>query len=160
MMKFRKLLVAILLPILFVGASLVASNNSFKIAENVVEVKAATSQAYDDFIAKYDQIRVDYPESICNISKTECDELLGLYNQLSSEEKLDLNEYKFGDDTFSAAQAITELKKKFYPDKEERDNKGEKISQSTAIIIVVVVSIFGMSAISVLYILKKDKVIE
>ena len=160
MMKFRKLLVAILLPILFVGASLVASNNYFKVAENVVEVKAATSQAYDDFIAKYDQIRVDYPESICNISKTECDELLGLYNQLSAEEKLDLNEYKCGDDTFSAAQAITELKKKFYPDKEERDNKGEKISQSTAIIIVVVVSIFGMSAISVLYILKKDKVIE
>ncbi len=159
-MKFRKLLVAILLPMMFVGVSLAASNNSFKYADNIVEVKATTSQAYDDFISKYNQIRVAYPESICNISKAECDELLTLYNALTAEEKLDLNEYKYGDDTFSAAQAIAELKKKFYPDKEERQDKGEKISQSTAIIIVVVVSIFGMSAISVLYILKKDKVIE
>lgn len=159
-MKFRKLLLALLLPVLFIGVSLIATNNTFSSGNNVIEVKAATSVDYDNFIDAYDQFRIKYPESICDISKEDCDELLELYNKLSAEEKLDLNEYKYGEDTFSAAQAITELKKKYYPDKEERDNKGEKISQSTAIIIVVVVSIFGMSAISVLYILKKDKVIE
>ena len=159
-MKLRKLLLTLLLPILFAGVSIIATNNAFNSDNNVIEVKAATSVDYDNFIEAYDQFRIKYPESICDISKEDCDELLGLYNKLSAEEKLDLNEYKYGEDNFSAAQAITELKKKYYPDKEERDNKGEKISQSTAIIIVVVVSIFGMSAISVLYILKKDKVIE
>ena len=159
-MKLRKLLLALLLPVLFIGVSLIATNNTFNSGNNVIEVKAATSVDYDNFIDAYDQFRIKYPESICDISKEDCDELLRLYNKLSAEEKLDLNEYKYGEDNFSAAQAITELKKKYYPDKEERDNKGEKISQSTAIIIVVVVSIFGMSAISVLYILKKDKVIE
>lgn len=161
-MKLRKLLLALLLPVLFIGVSLIATNNTFSSGNNVIEVKAATSQAYDDFITKYNELRSnpDYKDSICSIPVTECNALLELYYKLSAEEKLDLNEYKYGEDTFSAAQAITELKKKYYPDKEERDNKGEKISQSTAIIIVVVVSIFGMSAISVLYILKKDKVIE
>lgn len=160
-MKLRKLLVAILLPMMFVGVSLAASNNSFNYAENIVEVKAATSEDYNNFINEYVRLREKYPNSICDITYSECNYLLELYSKLSIEEKSDLSEYnRDGKDTFSAAQAIAELKKKYYPDKEERDNKGEKISQSTAIIIVVVVSIFGMSAISVLYILKKDKVIE
>lgn len=160
-MKLRKLLLALLLPVLFVGVSLIATNNTFNRGYNVIEVKAATSVDYDNFIEEYDRLREIYPDSICDITYSECNYLLELYNKLSLEEKSDLNEYnRNGKDTFSAAQAITELKKKYYPNKEERDNKGEKISQSTAIIIVVVVSIFGMSAISVLYILKKDKVIE
>ena len=159
-MNLRKLLLTLLLPVLFIGVSLIATNNAFNSGNNVIEVKAATSVDYDNFINEYDRLREKYPNSICDITYSECNYLLELYNKLSAEEKLDLNEYKYGEDNFSAAQAITELKKKYYPDKEERDNKGEKISQSTAIIIVVVVSIFGMSAISVLYILKKDKVIE
>ena len=159
-MKFKKLLVTIIASLLFVGAFTVAhalSNTNSR----VVEVRASESEEWTNFMNKYNAERAAHSDSVCDIPKDACDEILALYNKLSAEEKLSLNSIKDSlDDSFTIGQAINELLKKYYPSKEESDRPTDKISQSTAIIIVVVVSIVGMSAISVLYILKKDKVIE
>ena len=61
---------------------------------------------------------------------------------------------------YTIGQYINELVKKFYNPTAANSVSKPKLDQSTTIIIAVVVSIFGMSAISVLYILKNKKVIE
>lgn len=159
-MKFKKLLVTIIASLLFVGAFTVSHSLS-NANSGVVEVKAAESEEWTNFMNTYTAEREAHSGSVCDIPKDACDEILAFYNKLSAEEKLSLNSIKDSiDDSFTIGQAINELLKKYYPSKEESDRPTDKISQSTAIIIVVVVSIVGMSAISVLYILKKDKVIE
>lgn len=159
-MKFKKLFISIIASLLFIGVFTISNTLVFS-QNKVVEVRAINSQEYDDFISEYNKQRALHPTSVCDIPEDACNKILELYNKLTPEEKLYLNSVKDElDDSFTIGQAINELLKKYYPSKEESDHPSDKISQSTAIIIVVVVSIVGMSAISVLYILKKDKVIQ
>lgn len=158
-MKMKKFRLLFLLPALLVTvgtASILDSQN----VSGVVEVAASDSSEMEDFMDEWG-FAIDTYTNVCDIPKAEFDKILGFYRNLSTNEKesLSTRKYKESDD-FTIAQAIDTLLKMYYPTKQESNENREKLTQSTAIIIVVVVSIFGMSAISVLYILKNNKLIE
>ena len=114
--------------IIMLGAIMVAPLmiNFVSSSSNVsyTEVRAeSASQA--DFLTKFDEIFAN--KSICDATREEYDEIIGIYSNLSNEDRV---------------------------------NNKKKLDQTTTIIIASVVSIVGMSAISVLFILKNNKYIE
>ena len=83
------------------------------------------------------------------------------YSALSSADKDVVNAtVDSRDNNYTIGYMIQQLVNKYYPNNQKHQQNKSKLDQKTTIIIAVVVSIFGMSAISVLYILKNNKFIQ
>ena len=131
-------------------------------SNNVIMVLASGEK--DNFLNRFKEIRTiqhTYGQSICDTTREEYEELIALYSAMSEEERNEVNAMY---DEFETSSTIGALMKEIirihYQNNGSNEAPKPKLDQSTTIIIAVVVSIFGMSAISVLYILKRDKYIE
>lgn len=160
MKKWIKLL--FFLPVVCSGLSFSEEVSGPVLSEKNMVIEVKNSSNTVAFIDYWENVfRVKYPESICDVTREDFDLLMEQYDLLTPSEKDIVNEthdvrqpeYKIGD-------MIKTIVSYVYPNKQNSEDSKRKLDQSTTIIIAVVVSIFGMSAISVLYILKKDKVIK
>ena len=158
-MKKKRLLILPILSIctlLFCGVF--SSSNLLK--EESYVCALASSSEVEAFEATYLEVRTAQPE-VCNTSKEDCDKLVNAYKLLTKDEQKTINqEPDVIDPKYTKGEVMTEIIRLY-----SKSNKGDsssktKLNQSTTIIIAVVVSLFGMSAISVLYILKNNKYIE
>ena len=159
----KKLLSLLILPVMGLTLGLVASSFNSGLNDNYVSV-SATSIEGEAFLNKYQEIRTiqhDEDRSICDTTKDEYNQLIALYRPLSQSERDEINALKDPYDTKSTiGEVMKEIIRLFYSPKNTNDAPKQRLNQSTTIIIAVVVSIFGMSAISVLFILKNNKYIE
>ena len=150
--------------IIMLGAIMVAPLmiNFVSSSSNVsyTEVRAeSASQA--DFLTKFDEIFAN--KSICDATREEYDEIIGIYSNLSNEDRATVNQIERQSpdgETYKIEDAMKELVRMFYTSPSGAVNNKKKLNQTTTIIIASVVSIVGMSAISVLFILKNNKYIE
>ncbi len=162
-MKKFKLFNLLFLPLIFAFTPLL-SFNSGVYESQVVALSATSEVSLDEFLETYRTIReTQHSESrsICNTTKAEYDSILEKFNGLSQENKRIAKETKDNiQPEYTIGQVINELVRIFYANPVNTSSSKPKLDKSTTIIIAVVVSIFGMSAISVLFILKKDEVIK
>ena len=151
---------------LFVGLSLIFTPivgiaSSFDHSPTMV---SAYVSAKEDFLSRYNEIREkqhNENRSVCDTTKEEYQELVNLYSSLSSQEKKEVNALNDPyDSDYTIEEVMKEIVHLFYGSKDSNGIQKKRLDQSTTIIIAVIVSIFGMSAISVLYILKNNKYIE
>ena len=159
----KRLLLLLLLPIFSFGFSNAKSENKPVLTRNYVQIVNKSSYTAADFIEYWtNDFRSDHEtKSICDKSKEQYEEMISNYNQLDNLNKSVVNETADPyEPDYTIGHMIKQLINHFYPSNQKVNDNKPKLDQSTTIIIAVVVSIFGMSAISVLYILKKDKVIE
>ena len=156
----KSLLKLLLVPLLFLSFSMALILPSGISNSDYVQLRA-DSTAKEEFINKLEAIINSH--SVCDTTKEECDELIQLYANLTAKEKAEVNAMTFTEKgkQYTYEQAMKEIIRIYYSG--STDSSGapkQKLDQSTTIIIAVVVSIFGMSAISVLFILKNNKYIE
>ena len=164
-MKKLRLFNLLLLLSASIGFASISSFSTLKSSQNIIEVKADNEIDYDTFILQYTEIRNKQSEagrpSACDATVYEYNDIMEIYGKLNQNDrqKVVLTEDPI-QPIYTIGQYINELVKKFYNPTAANSVSKPKLDQSTTIIIAVVVSIFGMSAISVLYILKNKKVIE
>ena len=160
MKKWTKLF--LFLPLVAFAASGVNLESKPVLPEKNHIISRENSPAVDNFLDYWVNVfRAKYPSSVCDVTREDFDLLMEQYDLLNTSEKEIVNATK---DTHQPEYTIGEVIKTIvdyvYPNKKSSEDSKKKLNQSKTIIIAVVVSIFGMSAISVLYILKKDKVIK
>ena len=162
-MKKKNLLKLLMIPALFIGVSfgMVAANVSSN--QNFVQIRA-DSPELTAFLTRFNEIRTlqnANGKTICDTTKEEYEELVNLYSALTKAEQTTVNQTP---DQFEANTTIGDMMKEIirihYNNHGSNEAPKAKLDQSTTIIIAAVVSIFGMSAISVLFILKNNKYIE
>ena len=160
-MKKIKLLPLILVSIAtFCGVFAVKSvSGSFD--DEIVMVSANNSAEADYFInVVWTNFRETH-QDICNVSYEDYYALMNEYKALSDEDLVVVNATKDPlQPEYTIGQVVAELVRTHYQIQSSNQNIQQKLDQSTTITIAVVVSIFGMSAISVLYILKNKKYID
>ncbi len=164
-MKKWKLFNLLLLPLLFGGFTLLSASNLSNNEPNVIEVKAIDYLPFEDFMSEYTTIRNaqadDNRPSACDANKEEYDQIMEIYDKLNQNDRQKaVNTPDPIQENYTIGQYINEIVRKFYTPAVSNSASKPKLNQSTTIIIAVVVSIFGMSAISVLYIMKNNKVID
>lgn len=160
-MKKKSLVTLLMIPLFFFGVGFICSQAVFP-TSNVVEVRASAEE--DAFLARFREIRTaqeNSKQSICDTTRDEYNELMTLYLAMTEAERNEVNAMMDEYETDATiGSMMKELVRIFYRNNGSNEAPKPKLDQSTTIIIAVVVSIFGMSAISVLYILKKDRYIE
>lgn len=154
-MKMKKLTILLLLSLgMFiapVATSFVSGSNNTYIAAH------ADSDAVNAFLTRFNEIRAGQ-ESICNTTKDEYNELIALYSALTQEEREEVNAMMDGD--YTIGEEMKEIIRLYFSPQSISEAPKPKLDQKTTIIIASVVSIVGMSAISVLFILRNNKFIE
>ena len=160
MKKWTKLF--LFLPLIGFAVSGVNLESKPVLPEKNHVILRENSPAVNNFLNYWENVfRAKYPGSVCDVTREDFDLLMEQYDPLTDSEKEIVNATK---DTHQPEYTIGEVIKTIvnyvYPNKKSSEDNKKKLNQSKTIIIAVVVSIFGMSAISVLYILKKDKVIK
>ena len=164
-MKKNKVLVALLLSLGLLVMP-IASNFAYETNNNYV-VAMATPEDKEQFLIKFELIRTlqrNEGRSVCDTTKEEYEELVAYYYDLSKEEKAEVNAMQDptnlpGED-YTIGDVMKEIVRLFYTPQTPNSSNKKRLDQKTTIIISVVVSIIGMSAISVLFILKNNKFIE
>lgn len=162
-MKLRKMIAMLFIPVMFLSVSVVASSFSYSNNQNYAQIRADSSSK-QAFLDKFKEIRDAQEASgktICDTTKEEYKVLIELYSALSESERIEVGAIH---DEYETKVTIGEMMKEIirihYTNNGVQEAPKQKLDQSTTIIIAVVVSIFGMSAISVLYILRNNKYIE
>ena len=163
--KFEKknLLKLLLIPAFFMAVSFGYLASESVNHQNFLQIRA-DSPELTAFLTRFNEIRSQQNSSgktICDTTKAEYEELINLYSALTNEEKTQVNNTT---DTYEPDTTIGAMMKEIirihYTNGGSNEAPKPKLDQSTTIIIAAVVSIFGMSAISVLFILKNNKYIE
>ena len=158
-MKMKKLPILLLLSLgMFiapVATSFVSgSNNTYAAAH-------ADSDAVNAFLTRFNGIREEQHNSgkgICDTTKEQYNELIALYSALTQEEREEVNAMMDGD--YTIGEEMKEIIRLYFSPQSISEAPKPKLDQKTTIIIASVVSIVGMSAISVLFILRNNKFIE
>lgn len=159
----KKILLSIfLLPLIFGFSSGLKTTNNVEFAEKSGRItRNLLSNAAQDFVDYwYDDFR-DPEVPVCDITYASYSEMYQRYQVLSKEDRAEVNatadniqpEYTIGD-------IIKTLVAKYYPNNSKNSSEKKKLDQSAIIIIAVVVALVGASSISILYILRNQKVIE
>ena len=163
-MRKLKLFNLLLLPILFGGFALASQASNLKNEAQYVEVRAIDEYTVEDFLADYTAIRkqmVDANRNVCSATREEYNQIMEIFYKLSKENRQIAGENPDPfEPNYKISQVVTTLVSLYYASPVNNASSKPKLTQSTTIIIAVVVSIIGMSAISVLFILKNNKVIE
>ena len=104
-----------------------------------------------------ENIRDKVTKSICNVDKTQYNSIKTLYNDLSTYDRVVINQTKDGTGTIK--DSLTYLDNHFNGTAPSQMTTKE-ISQSVMISIILAIASFGMTAIGVFYVLKDKKVIN
>lgn len=157
-MKMKKLPILLLLSLgMFiapVAASFVNGSNNTYVAAH------AYSDAVNAFLHRFNEIR-EGQKSICETTKDQYNELIALYSALTQEEKEEVNAMiDEHDPDYTIGEEMKEIVRLYFSPQSISEAPKPKLDQKTTIIIASVVSIVGMSAISVLFILRNNKFIE
>lgn len=157
-MKMKKLPILLLLSL---GMFIVPVATSFVSGLNNTYVAAhADSDAVNAFLTRFNEIRAGQ-ESICKTTKDEYNELIALYSALTQEEREEVNAMiDEHDHDCTIGEEMKEIIRLYFSPQSISEAPKPKLDQKTTIIIASVVSIVGMSAISVLFILRNNKFIE
>lgn len=157
----KKLILPLLLIPMMFGA---LGKNSVK--NDVIEVKTpAISYAFRNndehpFLDYWATFREAHP-AVCEISEDDFWQMYQVYSSLEQSEKEYINAQADGyEEGYTIGQVIKTLVNKYYPNKEKVKEEKQKLDQSSIIVIATVVALVGATAISVLYILKNQKVIK
>lgn len=106
-----------------------------------------------------DEVRPNADSDICSMSKERFKEIKTKYDSLNSEDRACVNEYK--DKANQSIEDTMEYLSKYYSDEQKNANEVKKnLPQDMTIGIIVSVAIFGMTTISIFYILKQQKIIS
>ena len=112
------------------------------------------------FLDYWAEFRKAHP-AVCDISKKDYEEMYRIYSSLEKEEKEYINAQPDGfEEGYTIGQVIKTLVNKYYPNQQKVREEKQKLDQSSIIVIATVVALVGATAISVLYILKNQKVIK
>lgn len=158
----KKLLLSIfLLPLIFgFSGSQKSLKNSGFVNEKTQICRIYRSSQADDFISYWrTDFRVNNPE-VCNITKDAYLEMYARYEPLNREDKQIVNEAEDIEEGYTIGQVIKTLTQKYYPNNDKAKNEKKKLDQSAIIVIAVVVALVGATSISILFILKNNKVIK
>lgn len=159
----RKTFLAVLLLSLSLLVAPVINSFDYTANDNYVAV-VATPEAKADFLAKFNEIRTNQHNngrSVCDTTKEEYEELVTYYYDLSKQEKAEVNAINDPyDEDYTIGDVMKEIVRMYYAPQTPNSANKRKLDQKTTIIISVVVSIIGMSAISVLFILRNKNYIE
>ena len=159
----KKVLLGIfLLPLLF-GFSFAqkSANNQSNVIEKPQIARVLRSVQSDSFIAYWnEEFRVNNPK-VCDITYDAFTPMYERYIALSKEDRATVNstvdalepDYTIGD-------IIKTLVAKYYPNNKKAKNEKKKLDQKSIIVIAVVVALVGATSISILFILKNQKVIK
>lgn len=115
--------------------------------------------SYDEGFIYYwsTNIRSNLNDDICSISKATYDEMLSLYNLLNIHDKQVVDEY-IDAAGIKIKESINFLKNYF--SSTQQSNKTNYISQEKTMSIIVLITIIGMTTISIFYLLKKLDIIS
>ena len=159
----RKLLLSVLLlPLIFGFSSHSKNSKNVEIAtKNTEIVRVLRGEQLDSFIAYWnDDFRANNPK-VCDITYDAYLPMYERYQVLSKEDRATLNETP---DTLEPEYTIGAIVKtlvgRFYPNNNKTKQEKKKLDQSAIIIIAVVVALVGATSISILFILRNQKVIE
>lgn len=98
---------------------------------------------------------------VCEITQKDYQDMMSVYKTLSDADKEIVNAHEDSRDKgYTVKQIIQTLVNKYYPNNQKMKEEKQKLNQSSIIIIATVVALVGATAISVLYILKNNKVIK
>ena len=150
----------LLLPMMF-GLS---SKNIVKTEAFAVEspsfLRVNRSNAAQDFLDYWLVFREDNPQ-VCDIDKATFDDMYyGHYLLLDESDRKIVIESKDVDEGYTIGQVIQGLINTFFPNHNKVKEEKQKLDQSSIIVIATVVALVGATAISVLFILKNNKVIK
>ena len=158
----KKLLLSIfLIPLLFGFGSTRKNqiNRDFAMEKPQISRVLRSAQS-DDFISYWtNEFRVEWP-AVCDITKDAYQEMYSRYEPLSKEDKVTVNAAPDIEEGVTIGQVIKTLTQKYYPNNNKTKNEKKKLDQSAIIIIAVVVALVGATSISILFILKNQKVIK
>ena len=99
--------------------------------------------------------------SVCDISYEEYSKMYEKYASLSKSDREIINEIPDQrEPDYTIGEIIKYLVTRYYPNTQKVREEKKKLDQSTIIIIATVVALVGATAISVLYMLKNEKVIR
>lgn len=157
-MKMKKLPILLLLSLgMFIApiaTSFVSDSNNTYVAVH------AYSDAINAFLTRFNEIREEQ-QSICDTTKDQYNELIALYSALSQDEKEEVNAMiDANDHNYTIGEQMKEIIRLYFSPQSISEAPKPKLDQKTTIVIACVVSIVGMSAISVLFILRNNKFIE
>ena len=156
----KKILLGILfLPSLLGLLTLKSSNLSDFSAQKPSISRIYRSTESDGFLAFWLIFREENP-AVCDITYDAYKAMYEKYSLLSKADKEIVNASPDIEEGYTIGSIIKTLVNKFYPNNKKVQIEKQKLDQSTTIIIATVVALVGASAISVLYILKNNKVIE
>lgn len=112
----------------------------------------------EGFINYWDEVvRVDATQSICDIGEAGYRTLLSKYNALTTPEKIYVNAYEDVAGNL-IKDSMQYLKDHF--DVPQKANNSNQLSQQDSIITILIIATFGMSTITVFYLLKKKNIID
>lgn len=115
----------------------------------------------DNFVHYWlNDFRVNNP-AVCDITKPVFEDMYyNHYLVLSAEERKELNDIEDVEKGYTIGSVIKTLINRFYPNNKKVKSEKQKLDQSTIIVIATVVALVGATSISILYILKNNKVIK
>lgn len=106
-----------------------------------------------------DEVRPNVDSDICSMSKERFKSIKEKYDSLNSEDRAYVNEYI--DRANQSIEDTMEYLSKYYSDEQQNSNQVKKnLPQDMTIGFIVSVAIFGMTTISIFYILKQQKIIN
>ena len=118
----------------------------------------------DDFITYWkDDFRKDEAGNIiliCDISYDSYAEMYSKYVVLSKEDRKVVNSTPDYEDGYTIEDSIKELIRIHANHASQKDTERRTLNQSSTIIIIVVIAVFGMSTICVFFVLKNNKIIK
>lgn len=155
-----------ILPLLLIPMMLGAFSKNI-VKTDVIDVKtpsiscAIRNNNEHPFLDYWDEFREAHP-AVCDISEADFKEMYyGHYLLLDKDEKEFVNAQPDGhEEGYTIGQVIKTLVNKYYPNHQKVKEEKQKLDQSSIIVIATVVALVGATAISVLYILKNQKVIK
>ena len=158
MKKF--LLPLLLLPMMFgLSSKNIVKTEAFA-AESSSFLRVNRSNAAQDFLDYWLVFREENPQ-VCDIDKATFDDMYyGHYLLLDESDRKIVRESKDVDEGYTIGQVIQGLINTFFPNHNKVKEEKQKLDQSSIIVIATVVALVGATAISVLFILKNNKVIK
>ena len=145
--------------------SLSFSKNTCKTQQNYYKspefALVSRSSKISEFLTYWNEDFRPANPSVCDITLEAYKEMYAKYQELDKDDIQVLNETQdILEPDYTIGQIIKTLVQKFYPNNKKVAANKKKLDQSVIIVIAVVVALVGASAISVLFILKNEKVIK
>ena len=158
---FKLFACVLALPLLFgVSSKNTVKTQVFECKTPVISsvYRSSESESFVDYWEN--DFRVNNP-SVCDISYNSYREMYERYSALSKSDREIVNAIpdKYEPD-YTIGEIVKYLVTRYYPNTQKVKAEKKKLDQSTIIIIATVVALVGATAISVLYMLKNQKVIR